>query len=152
MIRRPPRSTLFPYTTLFRSISRIQVREQLQVYPEDKLVEIIKATDRERVHDRCDARVVSDTVRVNENAVVVESAIAVPGDVAQQVEHVLVAHPLRNRTHQVQRGRLCLAGAEGLLELSLCVGRQRLRVCAEPLLAPDDPIEKRALRIGGGLE
>src|SRR5258708_39966553 len=24
MIRRPPRSTLFPYTTLFRSISRIQ--------------------------------------------------------------------------------------------------------------------------------
>src|SRR3989454_7425569 len=26
MIRRPPRSTLFPYTTLFRSIPRIQAR------------------------------------------------------------------------------------------------------------------------------
>src|SRR3712207_7321595 len=25
MIRRPPRSTLFPYTTLFRSISRVSV-------------------------------------------------------------------------------------------------------------------------------
>src|SRR5687767_15698973 len=27
MIRRPPRSTLFPYTTLFRSLSRFHVRE-----------------------------------------------------------------------------------------------------------------------------
>src|SRR5260370_29146266 len=26
MIRRPPRSTLFPYTTLFRSLGRLQVR------------------------------------------------------------------------------------------------------------------------------
>src|SRR2546425_7962072 len=26
MIRRPPRSTLFPYTTLFRSLSRVYVR------------------------------------------------------------------------------------------------------------------------------
>src|SRR5687768_17627589 len=28
MIRRPPRSTLFPYTTLFRSIRRLDVHEQ----------------------------------------------------------------------------------------------------------------------------
>src|SRR5437879_8139480 len=28
MIRRPPRSTLFPYTTLFRSASRIQLRNE----------------------------------------------------------------------------------------------------------------------------
>src|SRR2546426_4675027 len=28
MIRRPPRSTLFPYTTLFRSISRVAPRRQ----------------------------------------------------------------------------------------------------------------------------
>src|SRR5437016_6825907 len=28
MIRRPPRSTLFPYTTLFRSLSRLQAGEQ----------------------------------------------------------------------------------------------------------------------------
>src|SRR5256885_3924445 len=35
MIRRPPRSTLFPYTTLFRSLSRpgraVRVREALPV-------------------------------------------------------------------------------------------------------------------------
>src|SRR5256885_7061829 len=28
MIRRPPRSTLFPYTTLFRSLEAARVREQ----------------------------------------------------------------------------------------------------------------------------
>src|SRR5256885_13076747 len=27
MIRRPPRSTLFPYTTLFRSLCRLELRE-----------------------------------------------------------------------------------------------------------------------------
>src|SRR2546430_11336146 len=30
MIRRPPRSTLFPYTTLFRSLTREEVRAVLQ--------------------------------------------------------------------------------------------------------------------------
>src|SRR5260221_9018491 len=37
MIRRPPRSTLFPYTTLFRSTSRSAARNELRaisnVYP-----------------------------------------------------------------------------------------------------------------------
>src|SRR5437764_11007585 len=31
MIRRPPRSTLFPYTTLFRSVSSVRHRTQLSV-------------------------------------------------------------------------------------------------------------------------
>src|SRR3712207_8831105 len=30
MIRRPPRSTLFPYTTLFRSVSRVSGRTKLR--------------------------------------------------------------------------------------------------------------------------
>src|SRR5260370_27087559 len=34
MIRRPPRSTLFPYTTLFRSIVRIDAGNALKVGPE----------------------------------------------------------------------------------------------------------------------
>src|SRR5437870_13238787 len=33
MIRRPPRSTLFPYTTLFRSLVRFQGVEQFGCYP-----------------------------------------------------------------------------------------------------------------------
>src|SRR2546426_9174878 len=32
MIRRPPRSTLFPYTTLFRSVSRFRVEAYLTAY------------------------------------------------------------------------------------------------------------------------
>src|SRR3989442_10453028 len=34
MIRRPPRSTLFPYTTLFRSVVHV-VRSGIQVLPRD---------------------------------------------------------------------------------------------------------------------
>src|SRR5437660_6332243 len=30
MIRRPPRSTLFPYTTLFRSAVRLEIRQRVQ--------------------------------------------------------------------------------------------------------------------------
>ena len=30
MIRRPPRSTLFPYTTLFRSYDRFNLEEEIQ--------------------------------------------------------------------------------------------------------------------------
>src|SRR2546426_9069640 len=33
MIRRPPRSTLFPYTTLFRSLDLAQVRPELLLAP-----------------------------------------------------------------------------------------------------------------------
>src|SRR5689334_24294810 len=34
MIRRPPRSTLFPYTTLFRSIEPVRVGGEFPVTPE----------------------------------------------------------------------------------------------------------------------
>src|SRR3712207_7496347 len=33
MIRRPPRSTLFPYTTLFRSLIRAKLRNQRKTLP-----------------------------------------------------------------------------------------------------------------------
>src|SRR2546427_2077817 len=32
MIRRPPRSTLFPYTTLFRSVSKAMVHQVISTY------------------------------------------------------------------------------------------------------------------------
>src|SRR5260221_10914753 len=35
MIRRPPRSTLFPYTTLFRSVPHVKVDDQLSPALED---------------------------------------------------------------------------------------------------------------------
>src|SRR5258705_3879043 len=53
MIRRPPRSTLFPYTTLFRSVDLIPVdfqthwRKQMQVriteWPADQVIAAIQA-------------------------------------------------------------------------------------------------------------
>src|SRR3712207_8202248 len=46
MIRRPPRSTLFPYTTLFRSIHRFNKAQQDALLPavEEGLVSLIGAT------------------------------------------------------------------------------------------------------------
>src|SRR5258708_39323370 len=36
MIRRPPRSTLFPYTTLFRSVLHVRVDDRELAVPEDR--------------------------------------------------------------------------------------------------------------------
>src|SRR2546422_5524931 len=38
MIRRPPRSTLFPYTTLFRSLGAIRQRTRLAVGERERVV------------------------------------------------------------------------------------------------------------------
>src|SRR2546430_3068831 len=46
MIRRPPRSTLFPYTTLFRSL--------------DKLLSIVDEADRQIPRDTFDAQAIID--------------------------------------------------------------------------------------------
>src|SRR5688572_31152304 len=39
MIRRPPRSTLFPYTTLFRSLARLDESAGVELVPIDGVVE-----------------------------------------------------------------------------------------------------------------
>src|SRR3712207_6850926 len=49
MIRRPPRSTLFPYTTLFRSLrpdvltgpDAVQERERLAITPEQHVLSVV---------------------------------------------------------------------------------------------------------------
>src|SRR2546430_13733732 len=53
MIRRPPRSTLFPYTTLFRSDGRAQhLRDQEEVAPVvDQIAEAVLGADELRDHD-----------------------------------------------------------------------------------------------------
>jgi len=54
MIRRPPRSTLFPYTTLFRSAKEQLVGDRLELTPqqseqlEEILAELIAEAERER--------------------------------------------------------------------------------------------------------
>src|SRR3712207_7018287 len=49
MIRRPPRSTLFPYTTLFRSLGDVVVGPQLQA---DDLVDLLRARGEHDDRDR----------------------------------------------------------------------------------------------------
>src|SRR3989449_10835194 len=58
MIRRPPRSTLFPYTTLFRTLLYLDPRDVIKDYKLADLskgytakVQTIKDADRERMGD-----------------------------------------------------------------------------------------------------
>src|SRR3712207_8349372 len=51
MIRRPPRSTLFPYTTLFRSVERVDnERNRIGAHVRHERADQILA---ERVRDKC---------------------------------------------------------------------------------------------------
>src|SRR3712207_7592821 len=57
MIRRPPRSTLFPYTTLFRSVHRVGQREGARPVPDAVLrVDRLQALVLRGVDPRLDAQ------------------------------------------------------------------------------------------------
>src|SRR3989441_12233153 len=48
MIRRPPRSTLFPYTTLFRSVEGLRLQRLVQVVDELRVARVVKVLEPER--------------------------------------------------------------------------------------------------------
>src|SRR5258706_10042436 len=50
MIRRPPRSTLFPYTTLFRSVQVVKVHQSLENYLCD-LANLIRSRSEEHTSE-----------------------------------------------------------------------------------------------------
>src|SRR5437764_9612031 len=52
MIRRPPRSTLFPYTTLFRSLAVEEVGVEVVEVPVEQLGGVAPGLDEVRVPDR----------------------------------------------------------------------------------------------------
>src|SRR3712207_8185467 len=52
MIRRPPRSTLFPYTTLFRSAPEPRLVLRLRRGPHPRRTEVPHAQGHRRVHPR----------------------------------------------------------------------------------------------------
>src|SRR3712207_8901807 len=79
MIRRPPRSTLFPYTTLFRSLVRVLVvlEQVLVLVREDRLVEegprgAAQALVLRRRVGRVRARAMEPVERVDRHHVAVE--------------------------------------------------------------------------------
>src|SRR5438309_11927258 len=50
MIRRPPRSTLFPYTTLFRSLSGVRLDLQRLLVMVDRLAQLALLGERSEEH------------------------------------------------------------------------------------------------------
>src|SRR5207302_3238174 len=52
MIRRPPRSTLFPYTTLFRSSARDPALERFRIVAAGEHPEIVIALQHQRIATR----------------------------------------------------------------------------------------------------
>src|SRR2546430_13544247 len=72
MIRRPPRSTLFPYTTLFRSVEAREYYVEIRALPGQELVTVIevlspsnkRATGRGRV-DRKSTRLNSSHSQIS---------------------------------------------------------------------------------------
>src|SRR5438034_3355045 len=61
MIRRPPRSTLFPYTTLFRSVQALRISQRAYVLESGKIVlhgpsEELRSSDTIRKSDRKSTR------------------------------------------------------------------------------------------------
>src|SRR3712207_8187635 len=55
MIRRPPRSTLFPYTTLFRSCPRHRPQQRIRVAPAEQGGADPLAGERDQARDRQEA-------------------------------------------------------------------------------------------------
>src|SRR3712207_8176771 len=78
MIRRPPRSTLFPYTTLFRSRDRDAVELLAQDLLRAELVHGVDVAEQERDRDGAEA-LVARAHRSGADAVLVERLELVPG-------------------------------------------------------------------------
>src|SRR3989454_8419867 len=73
MIRRPPRSTLFPYTTLFRSIKRFMGRRFDEVTEEMKMVPY--KVEREGDHVAVVAQGDRKSTRLNSSHLVISYAV-----------------------------------------------------------------------------
>src|SRR5947207_12641915 len=71
MIRRPPRSTLFPYTTLFRSVCAFGCRPFLSLQPPDSLAVFLAAAARRGSGPRRDRK----STRLNSSHTVISYAV-----------------------------------------------------------------------------
>src|SRR5256885_16334872 len=97
MIRRPPRSTLFPYTTLFRSVPLKSAVEVARHIEQGDLASEIQATGRDEVGDLLRsmsamreslANIVGDVRRGVESVTTASSQIAAGNqDLSSRTEH-----------------------------------------------------------------
>src|SRR2546426_8401667 len=73
MIRRPPRSTLFPYTTLFRSLFPFEYNAALPLAPNQANIELLtRVADGLRATGRCRDR---KSTRLNSSHLVISYAV-----------------------------------------------------------------------------
>src|SRR3712207_8931958 len=80
MIRRPPRSTLFPYTTLFRSQTRRQIAQ---------LQRRLQATTVYVTHDQVEAMTIGDRVAVLKDGLLMQ--VGRPRELYDRPANVFVA-------------------------------------------------------------
>src|SRR2546426_4835170 len=77
MIRRPPRSTLFPYTTLFRSMLRVRSRTREEVRQElgDRARQVRRRVRAPRLHDLAELGGDRKSTRLNSSHLVISYAV-----------------------------------------------------------------------------
>src|SRR2546430_12156342 len=89
MIRRPPRSTLFPYTTLFRSLlRRLSERPELSAVPRARLTALV----RQLLEDR-------KSTRLNSSHSQISYAVFCLKKKNNQLKSQSHTHTHTNRTH-----------------------------------------------------
>src|SRR3712207_824031 len=124
MIRRPPRSTLFPYTTLFRS-ALLQELPALVLLVEHELVRVLGPVE------LADLR---EDAELAEHALHAEGAALVRHDRHHALADALVAHQLVQDAHEGHGGR---EGAPLAAALELRVeGRERRHLRHQGRAAP----------------
>src|SRR5260221_7627026 len=79
MIRRPPRSTLFPYTTLFRSKAYLDQLERSQALPADQIANVrqaLQVAERSRMNSASLAKLRDrKSTRLNSSHTVISYAV-----------------------------------------------------------------------------
>src|SRR2546422_9018418 len=122
MIRRPPRSTLFPYTTLFRSLAHLLERGLAHLLA-DRVADLPREQAGERVE-------IALAVRVLEVAAVAldddrDLALAIPGHPGEVHPEVVPGGPLQV---DARRGR-CLSQASPPRASPGCTPRPSTSTC-----------------------
>src|SRR2546429_9101869 len=93
MIRRPPRSTLFPYTTLFRSHSQGSWNKQLWLYKDARVDQLLD--DARKTNDEAARKAIFEKFQ----AIVEET---VPGIIAYSAAHVNGVSRSEEHTSELQ--------------------------------------------------
>src|SRR2546426_11545692 len=107
MIRRPPRSTLFPYTTLFRSLNPFRLEPVAELAVELEQVVVRAAGDPKQAQLGVGLRVEGRELRVE---VLCETARAESADPREVVERVQAGQERLGAAHRESRDRSGVAG------------------------------------------